>query len=103
LVRADRGRPGRPDRGALENPRGHRKKLTALLDAQAGVQFEGEDVPQASDGDLLAVAAWNALHNGQGAIDWAGLPVVASWLGVEDIDGLLHRMLVIKGHRPDKE
>lgn len=40
--------------------------------------------------------ACHALHNGQGGIDWAGLPLIAAWLGVADIDGLLHRMVLIK-------
>lgn len=39
--------------------------------------------------------------NGHGGIDWAGLPLVVQWLGVRDLDGLIHRLLVIKTHRPD--
>jgi hypothetical protein len=40
------------------------------------------------------------LNNGHGGIDWAGLPMVCQWLGVTDVDGLLHRLRVIKTHRP---
>lgn len=40
------------------------------------------------------------LANGMGGLDWAGLPLVASWLGVTDLDGLLARLEVIKLHRP---
>lgn len=36
-------------------------------------------------------------------MDWSGLPLVAAWLGVDDIDGLLHRLIVIKTHRPDRD
>ncbi|MDT7836453.1 hypothetical protein [Aquabacterium sp. OR-4] len=35
-----------------------------------------------------------------GGIDWAGLPMVVAWLGVVDVDGLIHRLLVIKQHSP---
>lgn len=34
-----------------------------------------------------------------GGLDWAGLPVIADWLGVQDMDDLLHRLAVIKAHR----
>lgn len=44
------------------------------------------------------------LANGMGGIDWAGLPLVVEWLGITDIDGLLHRITVIKSHkRPDSD
>lgn len=32
-------------------------------------------------------------------MDWAGLPYVATWLGVRDVDGLLQRLVLIKNHR----
>jgi hypothetical protein len=47
--------------------------------------------------------AWAALHNGQGGIDWSGLPFVAAWLGVRDVDGLLQRLVLIKNHRTDQD
>jgi hypothetical protein len=43
---------------------------------------------------------WNYLHNGHGGIDWAGLPLIAAVLGVEDVEALIHRLLVIKTHKP---
>ena len=43
----------------------------------------------------------NLLATGTGGLDWAGLPAVAEWLGVTDLDGLLTRLEVIKMHRPD--
>jgi hypothetical protein len=46
---------------------------------------------------------WNSLHNGQGGIDWAGLDLHVAWLGVSDVEGLLHRLAVIKAHRPEKD
>lgn len=51
---------------------------------------------------MVAIRAWNALTNGQGGIDWAGLDFIVQWLGVEDIDDLVHRLLVIKTHRTPK-
>lgn len=56
--------------------------------------------PQADDGDRIAIRAFNLLANGTGGIDWAGLPVVVELLGVEDIEDLLHRLEVIRMHKP---
>lgn len=46
---------------------------------------------------------WNYLHNGAGGFDWAGLPMVCGLLGIEDIEGLMNRLLVIKTHKPPKD
>ena len=46
------------------------------------------------------MVAFNHLANGMGGIDWSGLPYVVAALGVDDVAGLLHRLLVIKLHRP---
>ncbi len=35
-----------------------------------------------------------------GGLDWAGLPLVAEFLGVTDLEMLMHRLTVIKLHRP---
>lgn len=71
-----------------------------MLDAQAGVQYRGEAAPQATDDDLLAMRTWNMLANGMGGLDWAGLPLAVALFGINDVDGLLHRLQVIKAHRP---
>lgn len=34
-----------------------------------------------------------------GGLDWAGLPLVCGWLGVQDVDGLMQRLAQIKAHR----
>lgn len=44
--------------------------------------------------------AWNMLTNGMGGIDWAGLPVAVAYLGVDDVEGLIDRLMVIKQHKP---
>ncbi len=40
----------------------------------------------------LAVDAWNIL----GGLDWAGLPVVAELLGVQDIESLIYHLKLIR-------
>ncbi|WKB52313.1 hypothetical protein [Eleftheria terrae] len=53
--------------------------------------------------DRTALTAWSHLSNGAGGIDWAGLPVVVELLGITDVEGLIHRLHVIKTHRPPNE
>lgn len=53
---------------------------------------------------MLAVRAFNMLANGNGGIDWAGLPTVAALLGLDDIATLVHRLMTIKNRpRPGTE
>lgn len=47
----------------------------------------------------MALSVHNLLANGSGGIDWAGLPIVCAWLGVQDVQGLLQRLAVIKTWR----
>lgn len=75
----------------------------ALLDAQSGVRYEGEPPPSASHDEALAIRAWNLLADGNGGVHWQGLEIVACWLGIADIDGLLTRLEAIKTHRPPAE
>ena len=42
------------------------------------------------------------LSNGMGSIDWAGLMIVVELLEIDDIDGLVRRLEIIKHHRPQK-
>jgi hypothetical protein len=71
-----------------------------VLDAQAGVQYEGEDPPIPSHDDAIAIEIWNLLHNGSNGFDWAGLPFVVQLYGVDDVEALVRRLLVIKTHQP---
>lgn len=50
--------------------------------------------------DNLAIRAWNMLADSMGGINLSGLFAVAEWLGIEDTDGLLDRLYVIKLHKP---
>lgn len=52
----------------------------------------------------MAIKAWNLLSNGQGGLDWAGLPLVAEFLGITDMDMLMTRLSVIKSYKkPEPE
>lgn len=39
------------------------------------------------------------LSTRQGSIDWAGLDLVATLLGVQDVENLVRHLMVIKHHR----
>lgn len=43
---------------------------------------------------------FNALHTGLGGIDWAGLDLMVDVFGIDDVEDLVHRLRVIKTHRP---
>lgn len=73
-----------------------------MLDAQAGIQYRGEAPPEPTSDDRLALRVWNMLANGMGGLDWAGLPLAVAHFGIADVDGLLHRLQVIKSHNPPK-
>lgn len=38
-----------------------------------------------------------------GGLDWSGLPYVCELLGVQDVEQLIERLLVIKTHKPDED
>lgn len=46
---------------------------------------------------------YRLLANGMGGIDWGGLPLLAGWMGVTDIDGLMQRLVAIRMHQPNRE
>lgn len=46
---------------------------------------------------------FNLLADGNGALDWQGLPLICGWLGVQEVEDLMHRLAVIKTHRKPKE
>ena len=48
----------------------------------------------------MALHIAKLLANGAGGYDWSGLPLLCAWLGVDDIEGLLQRLAVIRTHRP---
>jgi hypothetical protein len=50
--------------------------------------------------DIVASRGYALLANGMGGLDWAGVPLVAQLLGVTDFEMFLHRLTVIKLHRP---
>lgn len=52
---------------------------------------------------MIASNVYAMLANGNGGLDWSGLPLACAYYGVGDVEGLLQRLLVIKLHRPKKE
>lgn len=50
--------------------------------------------------DDYAIRVFNALSNGMGGISWDGLETLATLYGVEDVEGLIERLIVIKTHEP---
>lgn len=57
-------------------------------------------MPDYTPEDDMAITAFNFLANGSGGVDWAGFELVVGMLGIEDIEGLVHRLLIIKTHKP---
>lgn len=82
--------------------------MTAVLDAQTGIEYEGEPPPEPGHCEVQAIQAWNLLSDGAGGIDWSGMPLVCEYLGIDDLDGLIGRLQAIrqhdgKGRRAQKE
>lgn len=77
--------------------------LQARLASQPGATFEGAG-PEFTHDDDLSLMVFNAISNGMGGCDWSGLELVAAKFGIEDIDGLIDRLITIKTHRaPDEK
>lgn len=64
----------------------------------------GSERPKWSDADALATKVYALCANGMGGLDWSAVPLQAARYGVDDVEGLLDRLEVIKLHRrPEKE
>lgn len=50
---------------------------------------------------MMASQVQAMLANGMGGLDWASLPLACAYFGVRDVEGLIHRLLVLKMHKPD--
>lgn len=48
----------------------------------------------------MALIVFNALADGMGGLNWSGLELHVALFGISDVEGLVHRLHVIKGHRP---
>lgn len=46
--------------------------------------------------------AHNLLANGMGGIDWAGLPLVAAYLGITDAECFVEALETVVTHRPPR-
>lgn len=51
----------------------------------------------------MAIRIFNALQDEMGGIGWSGLDALIELYGIEDRDGLLERLIVIKTHKPEKD
>lgn len=60
------------------------------------MEGKGADYTNADD---LALVAFNFICDGMGAMNLSSLELVAAHLGIEDIGGLLDRLLTIKTHK----
>lgn len=89
----------RGDQSAQVQHRRNGKKLAARLDAQAGIEYEGEDAPDYTHADNMAIKAWNYLNAG------VGLQIgdVAAFLGIDDVGGLMERFYVLATHQTPKK
>ncbi len=64
--------------------------------------MEGDDIPPPSDMDYIAVRLGNLLGAGKGSLDWQGLPFLAAYFGITDIDGLMVRLITLANYRPPR-
>lgn len=51
----------------------------------------------------MAIEVWNALCDGNGGMDWGGLQLLVELYGIEDVEGLVMRLKVIKAHKPPQK
>ena len=63
----------------------------------------GVTPPQASHDDHTAFVVYSLMANGAGGVDWSALPFLCGWLGVQDVDGLMQRLVAIRMHRKPEE
>lgn len=52
--------------------------------------------------DLVASRVARLLSNGAGGLDWAGLDVAVELYGVDDVEMLIERLLVIRDYEAPK-
>lgn len=64
--------------------------------ADSGLPFGPGPAPQ---GASISIRAWNLM----GGIDWAGLPVVAEVLGIEDVERLIVDLCAIRDYQERKD
>ena len=63
-----------------------------------GVQFEGEPLPDTDPMDAAAIRCWNLLATGHGGVDLSRIDLAMEWLGIADLDWLMHRLYLIRTH-----
>jgi hypothetical protein len=63
---------------------------------------QGDAPPACSREDLQALEVWRLVSNGMGGMDAAWLPYAVALHEVDDVEGLIRRLTLIKSHRPNK-
>lgn len=38
-----------------------------------------------------------------GGVDWQAVPLIVAWLGIDDVEGLMQRLALIRLHRKPEE
>lgn len=51
----------------------------------------------------MALMVFNGLSNGMGGISWEGLPYLVEFYGIKDLEGLIHRLYIIRNHQPPNQ
>jgi hypothetical protein len=88
--------------GEGRNPGKLHALLVASAESTAGDDWEGPP-PPATNLDEQAATVVALLGNGMGGLDWAGLETVAAYLEIDDIEGLMQRIHVIKLNKTKQE
>jgi hypothetical protein len=50
----------------------------------------------------VAVEVFRALRDDVGGVNWAALPLFVTLYGVDDVELLIERLVVLKTHRPEE-
>lgn len=64
--------------------------------------MEGDDIPPPASIDYIAFRIANILGVNRGQIDWGNVPFMASWFGIEDIEGLMVRLFTLANYQPPR-
>lgn len=65
--------------------------------------MEGAEPLQPDAAETTALAVFTALKDGSGGLNWGGLGLFIEYFAVDDVAGLLQRLLVIKSYRKPAE
>jgi hypothetical protein len=67
-----------------------------------GYVLEGVAAPVKGPMDTEAVIVWNYASTGEHSLDWRAVEILVETREIEDVEGLLDRLYVIKNHAKGK-